>query len=754
MPSMAENLNIQSLNLSVDKKTKITIFQNEVSATDEKNNKLLTEYAEYKKDLKIFKSIGKTTVLTSGGYVLNGEDITIDNDKKYITSGRPAVIKDLENNEIYLENFEYSTLDNLFQSVGNIKVIDSKNNKYNFSQIYIDEKNKEIVGTDAKSFLNEESFKINKANKPRVFSNTVNITNQGTNFTKSIFTICDYKKNDKCPPWSIQAKKMFHDKQKKTIYYDNAVIKVYDFPIFFLPKLAHPDPTVDRRSGFLVPSFSSTKSLGSGLDIPYFFALDQDRDFTLRTKLYASENPLFLGVYRQAFEKSNLILDLGHTKGYKKASTKKTLGEKSHIFGRFLKNFKGKDNSDNTLEIIAQEVSNDKYLKLYKIKSSLIEYEKDTLENSLIFTREDKKTFIGLKASAYETLNNNYNDKYEYILPDIIYDRNLFANNTYGNLDFTSNLNVRNYDTNKYEKFLVNDFDWKFKTNTLLSGLKTNWMGKFKNINYEAKNTTKFKEEPTNEFFGALGYLAKVDLFKKENDNKQLFTPKILFRYAPGSMRKEENNFKIDNQNIFSLDRLNSFNNFETGLSSTIGFDYEIKNNEKQLNFSLGQIINEKENKNMPSKSSLDEKLSDLVGNADLKLNNNLSFDYNFNLDQNYKNLNYNEVGLNYDLKPIKFNFDYLLEKKHIGDQEYFKTNLEYTKGTNGLFGFEMKRNIITNSSEYYNLSYEYLNDCLRAGLVYRREFYNDSEIENEDSLMFKITLTPFGKINSPSFKK
>ena len=49
----------------------------------------------------------------------------------------------------------------------------------------------------------------------------------------------------------------------------------------------------------------------------------------------------------------------------------------------------------------------------------------------------------------------------------------------------------------------------------------------------------------------------------------------------------------------------------------------------------------------------------------------------------------------------------------------------------------------MNNSSEFYNLSYEYVNDCLRAGLVYRREFYDESEVESENSLMFKITLTP-----------
>ena len=46
---------------------------------------------------------------------------------------------------------------------------------------------------------------------------------------------------------------MLHD-NKKTIYYDNAIIKVYDIPIFYFPKFSHPDPSVDRRSGFLPPS--------------------------------------------------------------------------------------------------------------------------------------------------------------------------------------------------------------------------------------------------------------------------------------------------------------------------------------------------------------------------------------------------------------------------------------------------------------------------------------------------------------------
>ena len=84
----------------------------------------------------------------------------------------------------------------------------------------------------------------------------------------------------------------------------------------------------------------------------------------------------------------------------------------------------------------------------------------------------------------------------------------------------------------------------------------------------------------------------------------------------------------------------------------------------------------------------------------------------------------------------------------------YISLNINYDLSSKTVLSFETKRDLITNSSQFYNLSYEYINDCLRAGLVYRREFYNDSELEPENSLMFKITLTPFGSIDSPTFSK
>ena len=663
-------------------------------------------------------------------------------------------MKDPDGNQIYLENFEFNINSNIFKSIGFVKIQDKMNNIYEFSQIYIDTKKKEILGTDIKAFLNQEDFKVDQRNKPRVFANSIKIEKNSSSFNKSIFTLCDYRKDDKCPPWTIQSSQMLHDSKKKTIYYDNAVIKVYDIPIFYFPKLAHPDPTVDRRSGFLPPSLYDTKNLGEGISIPYFLDLGIDRNLILTSRLYVSENPLMMGEYHQVFKDSSFLTDFGFTEGYKKTSVTKKSGNKSHIFAKFVKNFTGKDGSENSLNISVQNVSNDKYLKLYKIKSNLVDYNKDTLESSLEFTHETDDIFFGMNASIYETLKDNYTDKYEYIAPEIIFNKNLFNNDKFGSLDLQTNLKTHNYDTNKLTNFFVNDLNWRFKEINFNTGINTKILGNIKNINYEAKNVDIYKDEATSEIFGALGFLSQINLQKNVGDQNHLLTPKMFLRYSPGSMRKETSGSKLDPINAFSMDRLGNINNFETGASATLGLDYNIKDNFKEFDFSVAQVISQEENKKMASRTSLDEKLSDLVGSANYKFNNKFSLNYNFALDQNYNDINYNEIGTELNIGIIDINFNYLQEKKHIGDQDYFTTELNLKNKDKGLLSFETKRNLITNSSEFYNLSYEYINDCLRAGLVYRREFYNDSELEPENSLMFKITLTPFGGLESPTFSK
>ena len=77
--------------------------------------------------------------------------------------------------------------------------------------------------------------------------------------------------------------------------------------LFYLPYFNHPDPTVKRKSGFLTPSYSSSESLGTSINIPYFKVLGKDKDITFNPRYYADKSFLFQNEYRQALKKSNII---------------------------------------------------------------------------------------------------------------------------------------------------------------------------------------------------------------------------------------------------------------------------------------------------------------------------------------------------------------------------------------------------------------------------------------------------------------
>ena len=93
---------------------------------------------------------------------------------------------------------------------------------------------------------------------------------------------------------------------------------------------------MERRSGFLPPSITDTKNLGEGIVVPYFFDIAKNKNFTLTSKLYSSENPLFVGEYHQAL-KDLLMADFGYTEGYKKTNSKKQKGAKFTFFQSILK---------------------------------------------------------------------------------------------------------------------------------------------------------------------------------------------------------------------------------------------------------------------------------------------------------------------------------------------------------------------------------------------------------------------------------
>ena len=301
------------------------------------------------------------------------------------------------------------------------------------------------------------------------------------------------------------------------------------------------------------------------------------------------------------------------------------------------------------------------------------------------------------------------------------------------------------------------DISWSSRSKITKGGFVNSLEGMINNTNYNATNTTDYKTSSTiNELSGVLSFKSALPLEKDGIGYSNIFSPNLMFRFAPGHMRNlsgEDVNLKYSN--LYSLNKTSII---EDGLSAILGFDFKknIKedngNSREKLSLSVGQVFNLDENKDMPSSSSLDQKTSDVVGEINYNFSKIGNIDYKFSVDHNLDDLNYNEVSTNLIFGKVDFNLSYLEERNHVGNEHYVNSGISLNFNDSNKLSFETKKNFKTDSTELYDISYQYVNDCLTAGLVFRREFYedSDSDVEPSDSLMFVIKFKPFTGISTP----
>ena len=122
-----------------------------------------------------------------------------------------------------------------------------------------------------------------------------------TVFHNGVYTACaPCKDNPKAPPeWQVKAKRIIHDQQEKMMYFEDARLEFWGVPLVWMPYFSAPDPTVKRKTGLLMPSFSSSSVYGVGFEVPYYFALAPNYDVTVAPKYTTRQGLLMQGEFRQ-----------------------------------------------------------------------------------------------------------------------------------------------------------------------------------------------------------------------------------------------------------------------------------------------------------------------------------------------------------------------------------------------------------------------------------------------------------------------
>ncbi len=212
-----------------------------------------------------------------------------------------------------------------------------------------------------------------------------------TQLSRVAATSCQVCGPNQIPLWQIRASRVIHDQEERQLYFDDAQVRVMDVPIFYLPRLRLPDPSLKRARGFLFPTFTSSTLLGFGVKVPYFIPIGNHQDVTLTPHLTTKSRSLEFR-YRRAFHRGNVTVTGALSsdefrnetmRGYLNAAGEFSVG-------------RGYD-----LEFSLNSVSDDAYLNDYDISGA------DRLASSLTLQRVRRDTRVSFGIDSYQTLRND-----------------------------------------------------------------------------------------------------------------------------------------------------------------------------------------------------------------------------------------------------------------------------------------------------------------------------------------------------------
>ena len=121
-----------------------------------------------------------------------------------------------------------------------------------------------------------------------------------TIYEHASYTACkDCSTKSGSPLWEITTTQTIHDEKSKNLYHTNPTLRFGGVPVAWLPYAEMPDPTVRRRSGFLLPSYHSGDTYGRGLTTPYFLELGRSADVTFSPRWTTLQGPVADVEFRQ-----------------------------------------------------------------------------------------------------------------------------------------------------------------------------------------------------------------------------------------------------------------------------------------------------------------------------------------------------------------------------------------------------------------------------------------------------------------------
>mgnify|MGYP005846427397 CR=1 FL=1 len=584
------------------------------------------------------------------------------------------------------------------------------------------------------------------------------VNGQYSQLYKAAVTSCQVCGDGRPPLWQIRARRVIHDQEAQQLYFDQAQFRVLDTPIFYLPRLRLPDPTLKRATGFLVPSVVNSSLLGTGLKVPYFIKLGDHADLTL-TPFLATKTSTLEYRYRQAFRKGEIEFtgavsddDLG------------TRSVRSYLFGSGRFDLP----RDFQLTFDVEAVNDDTYLLDYSYS------DKDRLNSQIAVERVRRDEYIRGALTHFRSLRiGESNDTLPTFSGDAEYERRLFPARFGGELVLgtelhghgrTSSLASDGADFDPWGDGsdllrLTARADWS-RSWTLPAGVRARLQAGLAGDSFFVNQGGPASASQTSELTPSTAVQLRWPVLKRTMTGAtHLVEPMVQLSWSGGSNsavpNDESTHVEFDEGNLLSLSRFPEADRRERGYAAALGVSWtRLDPNGWDSTLLLGQVMRDDQltevngTTSFSESSGLESRWSDVLLAGQLKAPGGLNLTARGLFDDDYDTTKAElRAGWQNDLADLGATYIWLgrdtVENRDSTISEWsiegsYRLSQYWTGSANWRYDVESDRNVTA------GVGVTYTNECVEATLSASRRFTSSTILEPSTDISLTVALRGF----------
>ncbi len=588
-----------------------------------------------------------------------------------------------------------------------------------------------------------------------------------TQLHKVAVTSCRICNDGNIPLWQIRARRVIHDQEERQLYFHDAQLMVLDVPVFYLPRMRLPDPTLERATGFLIPSLHNSTDLGFGVKVPYFIKLGDHRDLTL-TPFIATKSTTLEFRYRQAFRQGDIEVN--------GAVSNDQAGNRTNRAYLFLK---GNFNlpRDFKLAFDLETTNDDEYLEDYGITA------KNRLDSEISITRARRDEFIRGAITHFKTLViGENNSTFPTIVGNADYERRVHLKRIGGELRFgfqahshfrSSDLTTDGIDVDRFADGRdVTRFTARadyLRSWILPMGIHTRFQTGVAFDTFRIQQTGGTSLSSAEEVTPSSSLVFRLPLIKKTNTGAtHVLEPVLQVAWVGGENpdvpNDESTRVDFDEGNLLSLSRFPAPDRRERGASLAYGLNWtrhDPRGWKSSLTF--GQVIRDETlvevdgTTSFTNASGLQDKFSDYLIAGQIKMPYGVSFtarsifDDAFDTTKAEARANWRNKRADIGATFIWLQADPAEARERTISEWAFDGSYRLARHWTG--SAEWRYDVVTDSSVRAGIGLKYTNECVEIEISALRRFASSTNVEGSTDIGLTVGLRGFStKTNDKSY--